>query len=321
MQFRSLACAALTGSLLAAVQLKTDPPLLLLERFLPGAGWAEVVLLSLYAGWIASRMADPNRSPRWRRRIWALFSVVFFAQLGLGLLGFERLLQTGKLHLPIPALVAAGPVYRGGGFYMLAIYGATLLVVGRAWCSHLCYIGAWDHAASRRKDKPKSLPPWRGGLRLALLIFVLASALAMNLAGLSPATAAVLAGAFGLVGLGLMIFVSSRVGQMVHCTAFCPLGALTSALGWIHPFRIGIDSECTECGRCRGACRYDALGVDDLKRRRPALSCTLCGDCVSECREGFLAYRFPFLGPAAARSLFLVLAVTLHALFLAVAPM
>ena len=79
MDFRSLASAVVTGSLLTVVQLKTDPPLLLLERFLPGAGWAEVVLLSVYAGWVTGRMADPQRSPRWRRRIWALFSVVFLA--------------------------------------------------------------------------------------------------------------------------------------------------------------------------------------------------------------------------------------------------
>ncbi|HBE95263.1 MAG TPA: 4Fe-4S ferredoxin, partial [Desulfovibrio sp.] len=49
------------------------------------------------------------------------------------------------------------------------------------------------------------------------------------------------------------------------------------------------------------------------------LSCTLCGDCLGACGHGCLGYRLPGLSPAAARMVFLVLAVSLHAVFLGVA--
>jgi hypothetical protein len=98
--------------------------MLLAERFIPGLGWVEIALLSIYAAWITSRMANPAASPRWRARIWLFFSVVFFSQLVLGIAGVEECLMTGNLHLPIPALVVAGPIYRGGGYFMLLLHGA-----------------------------------------------------------------------------------------------------------------------------------------------------------------------------------------------------
>jgi polyferredoxin len=316
-----MAAGMITAGLLSVVQVKVEPPILLLERFVPGAGWAEIALLAVYAGWITMKMSDPARSARWRRWIWTLFTFVFFCQLIVGLLGLERFLMSGQLHLPIPALVVAGPVYRGSGVFMLAIFGATLLLVGRAWCSHLCYIGAWDDNASRFVEKPKTLPRWRRASRPALLFAVVSAALLFNLTGVRPLPAALAAGGFGLVGVALMLLVSRRTGQMVHCTAFCPLGALTSWLGLLSPFRIRISEGCTECGRCRRVCRYDALNIQDLRRKKPAISCTLCGDCVTTCKESLLSYRFLTLSPERARSLFIVLAVSLHAVFLGVARM
>ena len=76
---------------------------------------------------------------------------------------------------------------------------------------------------------------------------------------------------------------------------------------------------CTECGRCTAACRYRALEPAHIRRRRPGLTCSLCGDCLAFCPESALSYRFFGLSPEAARRLFLVLAVSLHAVFLGVA--
>jgi polyferredoxin len=69
--------------------------------------------------------------------------------------------MTGELHLPIPALILAGPVYRGEGLFMPVLYTVTILLVGPAWCSWLCYIGAWDDfAARRRKGGSRPVPGW-----------------------------------------------------------------------------------------------------------------------------------------------------------------
>ncbi len=95
------------------------------------------------------------------------FSMVFFAQLLLGLAGIEKLLMTGKLHLPVPALIIAGPLFRGEGVFMLILFAATVLLVGPAWCSYLCYIGAWDNYAATAQKRPGRLPSWRPWLRMS----------------------------------------------------------------------------------------------------------------------------------------------------------
>ena len=86
-----------------------------------------------------------------------IFSIIFFSQLILGVVGLEKLLMTGKLHLPVPALIAAGPLFRGTGFFMAILFTFSVLLVGPAWCSWLCYIGAWDNYAAKFKKIPISL--------------------------------------------------------------------------------------------------------------------------------------------------------------------
>lgn len=318
----------LTAGALALARGKASLPLLLADRFLPGSGWLEVLLLACYAAWLTGRILDPRAHRRLRPRIWALFSALFFAQLALGLAGLTDLLMTGRLHLPVPALIAAGPIYRGGGLFMPLLFASTLLLVGPAWCSHLCYIGAWDDACSRWGAKRGAKPPrvlstaWTVGGRLAALALACGGALALRLAGAPVATAAWLAAGFGLAGVGVMLFVSRRVGAMAHCTAFCPIGLVGNLLGRLSPWRIGIRLDaCTRCGACARACRYSALTPLKIEAGRPGLSCTLCGDCVGACPHDAMHYRFPGLSPALARAAFLTLAATLHAVFLGVARM
>jgi polyferredoxin len=118
-----------------------------------------------------------------------------------------------------------------------------------------------------------------------------------------------------------MLLVSSRLGIMVHCTAFCPLGLVSNLLGKLSPWRMRIDAACTRCSACARICRYGALANADFERGRPGLTCTLCGDCLKACRQASLFYRFPGLSPEASRQAFLVLVVSLHAVFLGVARM
>ncbi len=315
----SAAAAALTAGLLVPAQLVAERPLLLAERFVPGAGWVEIALLATYACVVLRWMADPRRQPRVRSRVWALFSAVFFAQLILGLAGVERCLMTGELHLPVPAMILAGPLYRGHPGSMVWLLAGTLLLVGPGWCSHLCYLGAWDDAAARLRRRPVGLPRWRPWAQLAVLGLVAGTALSLNRLGVGAAVATGLGIAFGAVGVALMLLWSRRSGQMVNCTLWCPIGLVTTTLGWISPFRIRIDEGCDHCGACRTACRYDALRDDDLARGKPRRSCTLCGDCVRTCPGGSIGYRFPGLRPATARMLYLLLVVTLHAATLGLA--
>jgi len=316
----STAAFLIAGILLAIVQLKVETKALLPERFLAGGGWIVVLVLGAWAAWLTELMLDPGRQSAWRRRAWGLFSAVFFAQLALGLLGQKRFLMTGELHLPVPALIAAGPLFRGEGLFMPILFGATVLLVGPAWCSHLCYIGAWDSAlASSRKGKPRPLPRWTRWARVGILVAVLTAAAGLRLAGASTMLAAGLALGFGLVGVGVMAAISRRTGAMVHCVVYCPIGLLADLAGKLSPFRIRIGDACDRCGKCSRVCRYDALGKRDIERKKPALTCTLCGDCVGSCRDGQIGYRFPGLTKDRARAVFITLAAALHAAFLGVA--
>ena len=162
------------GFLMTCVQVFMDPAGMLAERFLVAAGWLEAFWLAVYAGWLSDKLQNSRQIRKLRPRVWLIFSIIFFTQLILGVAGFEKLLMTGKLHLPVPALIMAGPLYRGGGFFMAILFTASVLLVGPAWCSWLCYIGAWDDWLSRAVKRPAHLPKWRNLLRVIILLMVVA---------------------------------------------------------------------------------------------------------------------------------------------------
>jgi len=315
----SLAAFCLTAVLLTIVHLKVDPPLLLMERFLPGTGAIEIALLAFYAGWITEKMLDTKISSKIRSRIWILFSIVFFTQFILGFAGIKKCLMTGELHLPIPALIIAGPIFRGGGFFMLILFVSTVLIAGAAWCSHLCYIGGWDNLSTRHTRIPMALPGWSRCLKLAIVLVVILLAFVFRLADISSTTVAGIAILYGLIGLGVMSFISRKSGSMTHCVVYCPIGLFANHIGQISPFRIRFRPSCDDCGACSSSCRYDALNEADIKKRKPGLTCTLCGDCLSRCSKEALHYGFFKLKPETARVVFLVLIISLHAIFLGVA--
>lgn len=152
-----------------------------------------------------------------------------------------------------------------------------------------------------------------------MLGLVLLAALTLRLLGASLILAGALALILGLVGVGVMLLLSRRSNTMVHCTVYCPMGLLAGLLGRLSPFRMRMAAGCDGCAKCRSRCRFEALEPEDIKQRRPGLSCTLCGDCLSACEGAFMEYRFAGLRPAHARALFIVLVTTLHAVVLGLA--
>ena len=304
------------------VQAIVHPSMLLVERFFKGWGILEIFVLALYAAFIVEKISAPSNTSRWRLGLWSFFSVVFFTQVLLGLASFQQFLASGKLHLPVPAMIIGGPIFRGNGFFMPILFVATLIIVGPAWCSHLCYIGAWDAIAASKKTSPRSLPRWvvKYGQIITLFI-VIAAALGLRLAGVSTFIATLLGGLFGIIGVLIMITVSRKLGLMAHCTTWCPMGLLANIFGRINPTRIKIGSQCTDCGACTLSCRYSALNKEDIEKRRAGFKCTLCGDCVDSCPHNQIHYYFPGLNTNTARMFFITLVVSLHAVFLAVARM
>lgn len=308
--------------LLSIVQIQVDKPLILLERFINGGGWIEIFVIAIYGAFMAFKMQNPAEQSKWRIRSWTIFSIAFFLQLLIGLLGFEEFLMTGKLHLPIPMMIVAGPVYRLELSFMPILFLSTIILSGPAWCSQLCYFGALDANLAKRKKTGKNFL-WNNIMQLKLsgLTIIIAAAILLRIFKVPVLITSIIAGSFGVIGVLLMLFYSGRTGRMVNCILWCPVGTLISYLKNINPFRFRIADSCTSCMRCVPVCRYGALSEKDIKNGKPGITCTLCGDCISVCKPGSLHYSFPGLGTEASRKLYLGITITLHAVFLALARM
>ena len=292
--------------------------LLLAERFTKGVGWIEVFVVAGYGAIVMYHMQDPLRTPGWRKMTWFVFTVVFFGQLLLGLTLNGKFLMTGKLHVPVPALIIAGPLYRGQLSIMTILFLSTILITGSAWCSQLCYFGAMDNLMAGRKKSVKTIQN-KGALKATFFMFVVVAALTMRWLHISSVIATFLAVGFGAAGLLIMVLLSAKKGKMYHCIIYCPVGTFVNYLRYINPFRIKIDHSCTNCMRCIPYCKYDALGIQDVRNKKPGITCTLCGDCIAGCRDNSIHYQFFKINPVQSRNLYMVLVVSLHAIFMALA--
>ncbi len=314
----SFAVFAFVFLMLSIVQLKMKLPMMILERFIPGAGWLEIVIISLYAAFVGYKMQDPLNVPRWRRITWITFSTFFFLQLILGLSGLEKFLMTGKLHLPIPMMIMGGPLYRGQTSVMTFLFLSTIILSGPAWCSQLCYFGAFDALSSRGKTQRGALKN-KIAIKSTLFLLIIFTIILLRLFHVPVLWATLLAVAFGTGGIGVMIFISRKKGRMIHCVLYCPIGTVVNVFRYANPFRMYIDSNCSLCMKCTSFCKYDALNVQDIKNKKPSYSCTLCGDCLAACRDHSIKYKYLKMSPAASRNLYLFFTISLHAIFLAMA--
>ncbi len=311
------------------MEIQMDESLLMLNRFFSGGGWLQIGILAVYGGILMYNMQDAAKSAKWRKRSWLAFSIVFFTQFILGLLADERFLMSGMLHVPVPFMIVAGPVYRAQMTIMPILLMSSIILTGPAWCSHYCYFGAWDQVIAQKKTKrgggqigtkEMRIPirnkwMWKWTFLVLLMVFAIAFRW-LNFYGLQTLIPALLLAG---IGLAIMIFISRRKKKMVHCTTFCPIGTLVNLAKIVSPFRMKIESSCTNCMRCIPSCQYDALNGDDIKARKPGLNCTLCGDCVTTCEVSAIQYRFLRLSPAVARNLYLFLTIALHVLCMGLA--
>ena len=303
---------------LAMIELVVKKPLLLLDRFFPGTGWLQVILVSAYAFVVAYNMQDPAKTARWRQRTWLLFSSVFFGQLLLGLFASPIFLMSGALHLPIPALIVAAPLYRGEIAMMPLLFFSTIILSGPAWCSHICYFGGIDAwAASGKKVKKPINDKFK--IKHTIVIGVIAISILLGLLNVPTMWAASVALIFGLMGVAVIFLFSRKQAKMIHCTIYCPIGTIVQYAKQVSPFRMQIKQNCSACGHCSYTCKYDALNRSDILNHKPGLSCTLCGDCVVSCLDGSIRYKLFDFSEDLSRKSWLCISITLHAITLTLA--
>lgn len=311
-----IAVFAFVITILVPIQLFVELEMLMLERFVNGGGWIEIALIATYGGYVAYKMQTPANVPKWRLISWSVFSWFFFSQLILGLFVSDKFLLTGNLHLPIPMMMIAGPIYRAQLSIMTLLFLSTILLTGPAWCSHLCYFGAMDGLMASKKGRSKPIKSLMG-LKQSVLVLVILAAIVLKFSGVSNLGASIIAVAFGLGGLLVMFMFSRKHKQMIHCIHYCPVGTIVNFTKNINPFRMRIDSNCTNCMKCTTVCRYNALKPIDILGKKPGMTCTLCGDCVQSCHTQSIKYKFFNLKPETARYLYLFLTISLHAIFMA----
>lgn len=315
----ALAAVFPAGIMMFTARYKGPEGILLLDRFFPGLGWLQIGIIAAYAGIITKLLLEQNQTGKIRIRIWSLFSIVFFSQFIAGAFISDMFLMSGKLHIPVPAVILAGPVYRGEGFFMPVLFLSTILLTGPAWCSYLCYFGAMDGLAASVKKKPLfPIEGWKA-LRFFTTLLIVVSAIILRVLGTSPLFAIVGAISFGGIGILITIFISRTQGIMGHCSYYCPIGLISNLFGKISPFRIKIENTCNNCMACVPVCRYNALSAKSIASGKPGFNCTLCGDCVDSCSSHSINYKFLNLSPEKSRVLFTVIIAVTHAVFLGIA--
>lgn len=312
----ALISSAITITLLFIVATVPSFPMLLGTRFLGQYGLVQIALHALYSFILTYIFLGTKSRSKVRNTIWTLFSVIFFSQLLLGLLGWGIFLQTGNLHYPVPTLIISGPIFRGSGFFMLTLLASTMLLVGSSWCSHLCYAGAIDNLLANKNKKKRPTPSWFRYIRLVTLLLSITIPLILKLYfEVAVAHSAIIS----FIGISALFFLLSyRYGKMIHCTYFCPIGLVTNVTGKFHPFKIKIDKSCDGCGVCTLKCKYGALSPLQLKKGVPDIRCTLCMDCTDVCHNNSIGLRV-FGRKKMALPLFYSIVVALHSVFLAVA--
>lgn len=217
----------------------------------------------------------------------------------------------------IPAALTRTVIFPGtllgakyGIMSMVVLWLGATLVLGRAWCSWVCFYGGLDECFSRLPKKPRIKRIDRRWTYLP--IGVLLAMVLLSAATLSPAYCEWLCPfkavtefvavtsvlvliqtvIFVVLFLGLVIILPILTKRRTQCGLFCPMGPLQSLANKINVFEIRIDREkCRDCRLCLDQCPTFSLDEQSVKRGRTLLTCTKCGRCVDACPRGAAYYH------------------------------
>lgn len=313
-------------SLITIIHMKM-PHIMLANRFIPTFGIIQGFLIALWGAYLVTKLSDTKLAEIWRLRAWRLFSLVFFLQFFLALCGYTIFLMGEHFHFPIPGMIVAGALYRESGFFMPILFLSSFILVGSAWCSHLCYFGVWD-SATKKGQGYENMPAKKFFVALPYIVFTLMLIfvfICKHYTVPTELTYSIIL-LLGLVFFPLHFFISRKYTISSYCLYICPLGLIMRLLNIISARRfswhIYFKDTCTQCGSCIKACRYTAITKDAIASNTIASSCTLCRNCMHTCRKNGLALSFcGYKGHKnmPLHTIFTVMVTTLHALFLAVA--
>ena len=273
-------------------------------------------------------MMRTRRTYRWRRWFFValglLFPVGFIHTVMVmrGTMGIpiEEMIagRTPFCFLPIPLLILPaaltktvvfpGSILPGAGMAgagmaaMAGLWLAMTIVVGKGWCSYLCFFGGIEEgmAAVMPRAKLKKIDvrwrygPWAVLLAMSLLSLALFdSVYCMWLCPFKAVSEYVAArntlgmvqnGIFVVLFAGLVIALPLLTKKRTQCAFFCPFGAFQSIFNKTSVFDVKIDrTRCSPCVLCKTACPTMSLTDESIAQGETLMSCMKCGACVDVC--------------------------------------
>jgi len=301
---------------------------------------------------------------RWRRWFFVamglLFPVGFIHNVMVmrGTMGIpiEEMIagRTPFCYLPIPMLILPaaltktvvfpGSILPGGGMSgagmaaMAGLWLAMTIVVGKGWCSYVCFFGGIEEgvAAVPSKAKIRKIDPrWRYGPWAVLLVMVLMSlalfepAYCMWLCPFKAVSEYVAArNTLGLVQNGIFVIAFGALvivlpwltKKRTQCSFLCPFGAFQSIFNKTSVFDIKIDRErCVPCVLCQKSCPTLSLNDESIGKGETLMSCMKCGACVDSCPRDAVVWHIRgtevAVKPERARLMFLYAAWAMAIMF------
>lgn len=202
-----------------------------------------------------------------------------------------------------PGSILPGTGMAGAGMAAMAgMWLAMTIVVGKGWCSYLCFFGGIEEgvASVAKRAKLKKIDTrWRYGPWAVLLAMVLLSLALFDsvyctwlcpFKAVSEYVAArntlgmVQNGVFIMLFASLVIVLPFLTKKRTQCAFFCPFGAFQSIFNKTSVFDVKIDkTRCSPCVLCKTACPTMSLTDESIAQGETLMSCMKCGACVDVC--------------------------------------
>lgn len=221
----------------------------------------------------------------------------------------------------IPAILKGTFIFPGKGIEnnigidftigsMIIIWLSVSLVLGRGWCSWVCFWGGWEEGFSLIKKKPvlKNFNYKLKWIPFALLVVMAVTSLIFiapvycwwlcPFKGVSEYGQIVSpinliqAIIFIVIFLVLVIVLPILSKKRTQCAFFCPFGAFQSLIDKINIFAVRIDKDkCIKCGKCIKECPVLSITEKSIEKGKSGLTCIKCGKCIDICPVNAISYH------------------------------
>ena len=224
----------------------------------------------------------------------------------------------------LPLLVTKNIIFpaRIAGHYaavssMILIWLVCTLILGRGWCSWVCFYGGWEEGFSHvaKKQRLKLLPKTKElrEFHFGFLLFIILASLCelaciycewfcpfklvTEFSPIDSIPSLIATVLFIGLFLGLVVVLPILTKKRTQCSTLCPFGAFASLTDRFSLFQMKIDTtKCTGCMKCASVCPFSAIDIKTIqdKKGHPEFTCAKCGECVEACPQKAISYSLRF---------------------------